>query len=335
MVPRGDAAHVAAAHPRRAQPARGRGLRPRLRRGQPARRRHAAAVLQRARPRHRHAAQPRRSQLPLVPSIFGFDPRFQFVHEDDVVRVDPVRARPRRCRASTTWPATATCRGARWPRICGKRTVAAALRSAPALAAAPLRPLGVDLPPELLDLLQYGRGVDNRRLKRAGFDYQYTSAGAVEAFVEALRLRQHRRRHDPAYQYQEDVEHFFRHSPRRASATGRSELSRMRREHVRIEVADRVARRHARRPRAAQRADLAMVDEIVDAVRRARGRRRASARSSSPARRRRSAPAPTCRTSASSQRDGLRRDLRRLPARRPLAAADDRRGQRRRGRRRA
>ena len=25
-------------------------------------------------------------ELPVVPSIFGFDPRFQFVHEDDVVR---------------------------------------------------------------------------------------------------------------------------------------------------------------------------------------------------------------------------------------------------------
>ena len=34
-------------------------------------------------------------ELPVVPSLFGFDPRFQFVHEDDVVALDPVRARPR------------------------------------------------------------------------------------------------------------------------------------------------------------------------------------------------------------------------------------------------
>ena len=25
-------------------------------------------------------------QLPLVPAVFGFDPRLQFVHEDDVIR---------------------------------------------------------------------------------------------------------------------------------------------------------------------------------------------------------------------------------------------------------
>ena len=47
----------------------------------------------------------------------------------------------------------------------------------------------VDWPPEVLDLLRYGRGVDNRRLKRAGFAYRHTSAGAVESFVRASRLR--------------------------------------------------------------------------------------------------------------------------------------------------
>ena len=52
------------------------------------------------------------------------------------------------------------------------------------IAAAPLRQLGVlDLPAELLSLLRFGRGIDNRRLKGAGFTYRYTSAGAVENFA--------------------------------------------------------------------------------------------------------------------------------------------------------
>ena len=72
----------------------------------------------------------------------------------------------------------------------------------------------VDLPPELLDLLRYGRGVDNRRLKRAGFEYRYTTAGAVESFVRAQRLRGDASGDvRPSYRYEQDVETFFRHSP--------------------------------------------------------------------------------------------------------------------------
>jgi UDP-glucose 4-epimerase len=70
----------------------------------------------------------------------------------------------------------------------------------------------VDLAPELLDMLRYGRGVDNRRLKATGFDYRYTSAGAVESFAEASRLRRTIGQ-DPGYRYERDVENFFRHSP--------------------------------------------------------------------------------------------------------------------------
>ena len=81
------------------------------------------------------------------------------------------------------------------------------------LAAGPLRRLGVELPPELLSLLKYGRGVDNRRFKRAGFRYQHTTAGTVKAFVEALRLRRTVGDQAPAYHYERDVENFFRHSP--------------------------------------------------------------------------------------------------------------------------
>ena len=45
--------------------------------------------------------------------------------------------------------------------------------------------------PELVDILRYGRGVDNRRFKATGFEYRRTSAGAVEAFAEELRQRAH------------------------------------------------------------------------------------------------------------------------------------------------
>jgi UDP-glucose 4-epimerase len=80
------------------------------------------------------------------------------------------------------------------------------------LATSLLARVGVDLPPEMLDLLTYGRGVDNRLLKERGFEYRYTSAGAVRAFAEAARLRG-TVGGGATYRYERDVEQFFRHSP--------------------------------------------------------------------------------------------------------------------------
>ena len=77
-----------------------------------------------------------------------------------------------------------------------------------------MRRLGlVNLAPELVELLKYGRGIDNRAFKDAGFTYRYTTAGAVEAFVQALRLRHTVGSREVDYRYEEDVEQFFRHSP--------------------------------------------------------------------------------------------------------------------------
>jgi UDP-glucose 4-epimerase len=150
-------------------------------------------------------------ELPIVPSLFGFDPRLQFVHEDDVVAAMMFTL-------DSEVPGIYNVAGdgllpwSEVARICGKRTIPMPPFGM-SLAASPLRRLGVELPPELLALLKYGRGVDNRRFKRAGFKYQYTSAGTVKAFVEAQRLRRMVGDQKPAYRYERDVEQFFRHSP--------------------------------------------------------------------------------------------------------------------------
>jgi UDP-glucose 4-epimerase len=84
-----------------------------------------------------------------------------------------------------------------------------------------LRPLArlFDLPPELEDLLRYGRGVDTRRLAATGFTYNATSAGAVRNFIRAVRLRRQSGRTPISYKYEHDVEQFFRHSPSVVSST--------------------------------------------------------------------------------------------------------------------
>lgn len=150
-------------------------------------------------------------RLPAVPSVFGFDPLFQLVHEDDVVRsllfaIGEGRSGIYNVAGDGLLPWSETAR------ICGKPTIPLPFVGTN-LAAEPLRRIGVDIPPELLDLLRYGRGIDNRRFKEAGFRYRHTSAGAVEAYVKAVRLRKTVGSREQEYEYQEDVEQFFRHSP--------------------------------------------------------------------------------------------------------------------------
>ena len=151
-------------------------------------------------------------ELPLVPYVFGYDPRLQFVHEADVVRAI-LFALDTQLQGVYNVAGDGLLPWSEVAAICGKRTI-------------PLPPIGmnlcpgrllvfgiVELPAELLDLLRHGRGVDNRRLKQAGFDYHFTSAGAVADFVEALRIRKLVGASGTAYQYERDVEQFFRHSP--------------------------------------------------------------------------------------------------------------------------
>ncbi|MGV3759453.1 MAG: NAD-dependent epimerase/dehydratase family protein [Actinomycetota bacterium] len=149
--------------------------------------------------------------LPLVPSIFGFDPRFQFVHEADVVRAILFALQTRLSGVYNVagdgllpWSEVAA--------LCGKRNLPLPPYGLDLLSA-PLRRVGIiELPKELLDLLRYGRGVDNRRLKEAGFEYRYTSAGTVADFVKSMRLRPFSGAGSD-YQYERDVEAFFKHSP--------------------------------------------------------------------------------------------------------------------------
>src|SRR3989454_227611 len=123
---------------------------------------------------------------PLVPTILGFDPQLQFVHTEDVVAalefcVDHDAPGIYNVAGDGSVP---------WSEVLSR------LRKPPlqlppvatGVAAALLRPLGLDIPAELQDLLRYGRSVDNRRLKFAGFRYHYTSAAALLAHVEEMRL---------------------------------------------------------------------------------------------------------------------------------------------------
>ncbi len=149
---------------------------------------------------------------PFVPEIFGFDPRVQFVHADDVVDALMYAI-------TNDVPGVYNVAGdgnLPWSEVCalvGRRRLAVPFLFTNSLFE-PLRVLRVlDLPPEALEMLRFGRSLDNSRYKRAGFRYSYTTAGAVDAYARGLRLARAIRGDAGTYRYEREVENFFRHSP--------------------------------------------------------------------------------------------------------------------------
>jgi UDP-glucose 4-epimerase len=147
--------------------------------------------------------------LPAVPTIFGFDPRYQFVHEDDVVAA-LVHSSQRDI------PGTYNVAG-----VLALTEVISLLGKHPApilpawgtrLAAGPLRAAGVPISREMLEQLRYGRGLDNRKLKSTGFRYEHTTREAVLKLRERQRLGRLLEADSP-FHYEREVEEFLRRSP--------------------------------------------------------------------------------------------------------------------------
>jgi UDP-glucose 4-epimerase len=123
--------------------------------------------------------------LPVVPTVAGFDPRLQFVHEDDGIEA-------MRLAAVARTGGTFNIAGG------GVLNLRQAIHRAgrvplpvPRLAAgglgAALRSMGLaDFSPEQVRLLTYGRGVDTTRAREVlGFTPRFTTSAAFEDFVAA------------------------------------------------------------------------------------------------------------------------------------------------------
>ncbi len=150
--------------------------------------------------------------LLLAPRIAGFDPQIQFVAQDDVVRALQFAVEHRDLSGIFN---VAGAGRLPWSEVLSLAGKAPLLLSpfATRLIIAPLSRLGLDLPPEIIDLLRYGRGVDTRKLLHAGFTYQHSTLSALQEFVEGRRLKAAVGEITPTYRYESDVEAFFRHSP--------------------------------------------------------------------------------------------------------------------------
>jgi UDP-glucose 4-epimerase len=152
------------------------------------------------------------AELPFVPAILGFDPRLQLVHEDDVANA-LVHATEHDLPGVFNVAADGVLALSEIAGLLGKPFLPFLPPWGTGLALAPLRRMGVRVPPELMNLLRFGRGVDNRRLKATGFTYRYTTREAVLKLGEHLRLSPILKGAREPYRYEREVEEFLRWSP--------------------------------------------------------------------------------------------------------------------------
>jgi UDP-glucose 4-epimerase len=150
--------------------------------------------------------------LPIVPSILGFDPRWQFIHQDDVIGALAHAARH-------DIPGIYNAAGdgvlalSEVVSLLGKPLVPVLPPWGTGFAAAQLRRLGLRIPLEMLQALRFGQGLDNRHLKATGYAYGYTSREAVLKLRAHQRLRPLLRSGSEPYRYEREVEEFLRWSP--------------------------------------------------------------------------------------------------------------------------
>ena len=150
--------------------------------------------------------------LPAVPGILGFDPRYQFIHEDDMVGALHHAVVEDAPGVHNVAPdgvlALSEVAG-----LLGKPLAPILPPWGTSLATALSSRIGVRIPDEVRQQLRYGRGLDNRKIKQSGYRFQLTTRETVQAFAAALRLKPLRESGEAPYRYEREVEEFLRWSP--------------------------------------------------------------------------------------------------------------------------
>ena len=122
--------------------------------------------------------------LPVVPTYLGFDPRLQFVHEDDALEA-LVAAVRRPVRGAVNVASTGTIGLTRLLRMTHRVTLPALPPLFGLLTEAARRAGLPEISPDFQRLLRYGRAVDTSRLVQdVGFTPRLTTLEAVEDYVD-------------------------------------------------------------------------------------------------------------------------------------------------------
>jgi UDP-glucose 4-epimerase len=156
-----------------------------------------------------------------IPTILGFDPRVQFIHEDDMANCLEHAVRHDldgifNCAADGVLALSEVLD------LLGKPSAPILPPWGTALAVAALRRAGAPISDEMLPQLRFGRALDNRRFKATGFRYMHTTREAT------LRLREQQKLEPilrgvggSSYRYEAAVEEFLRFSPSVRQANAR------------------------------------------------------------------------------------------------------------------
>jgi UDP-glucose 4-epimerase len=152
--------------------------------------------------------------LPAVPGILGFDPRVQFIHEDDIVGCLEHAVRHEldgvfNCAADGVLALSEAAGLLRKPLAPVLPPVATGV------AAAAAKRIGIRLPPEVLRQMRFGRALDNRRFKATGYRFRYTTRETILRLAEFHRVEPIVRgaRAARTYRYERELEDFLRYSP--------------------------------------------------------------------------------------------------------------------------
>jgi UDP-glucose 4-epimerase len=127
--------------------------------------------------------------LPLVPTPIGYDPRLQFVHEEDAEEV-LYRAVMEDHPGIYNVAADGVMLLSQAIRMCGTLPLPIPVPAASLVANAVRRMGLIDFPSDQVQFLVYGRVADNERLKAVfGYEPQFTTRTALEEFVRGHRFR--------------------------------------------------------------------------------------------------------------------------------------------------
>src|SRR4051794_25163063 len=149
--------------------------------------------------------------LPVVLGILGFDPRYQFIHEDDIVGVLEHATRndiPGAYNAA----ADGVLALSEVADLLGKPFLPVLPPWGSGLAFSALRRAGLQIGPEIERQLRFGRGLDNRRLKATGYRFRCTTRETLIKLREYQRIDPLLRGGGAAYRYEREVEDFLRRS---------------------------------------------------------------------------------------------------------------------------
>jgi UDP-glucose 4-epimerase len=127
--------------------------------------------------------------LPIVPTVFGFDPRLQLLHEDDGMEVLR-RAVVEDHRGTFNVAAEGVLLLSQAIRRAGRTSLQFPSPAVTAVGSIFRRTGLVDFSPEQLQFLQFGRGVDTTRLSDDfGYFARYTTLEAFDDFVTGSGLK--------------------------------------------------------------------------------------------------------------------------------------------------